>query len=230
MAESVQATSGWRYELKLVCDGKLLSQARSWIRLHPAGLCVAYPPRRVNNLYLDTRNLANYAANVAGLSQREKVRLRWYGDAVTVIRPILERKQKSNLLGRKVQFALTDDLDLSWPWHRCLESLRAQAKPEWRQVLLKVQHPALLNHYQREYYVTPDGVVRVTLDFAQAAYDQRFASCVNATRRSSRADTIVIEVKAARGQTDRLVDVVSHFPIARSRNSKYANGMLALLG
>ena len=121
MADSVQTraihdATDWRYELKLVCDGRLLSQARSWIRLHPAGLRTAYPPRRVNNLYLDTRNLANFTANTSGLSQREKVRLRWYGDGMTVIRPILERKQKSNMLGRKVQFTLPCDLDLRWPW------------------------------------------------------------------------------------------------------------------
>jgi hypothetical protein len=227
MAES--AMSEWRYELKLVCDGRWLSQARSWIRLHPAGLRVAYPSRQVNSLYFDTWGLANFTANTAGLSQREKVRLRWYGEGVTVIHPILERKQKSNMLGRKAQLVLPRELDLRWTLHDLEATLCAYVTPEWRG-LLQTVHPVLLNHYQREYYVTPDGAARVTLDFAQAAYDQRLAPRVNVSRRSPLADTLVIEVKAAPDQATQLADMMARFPIPYSRNSKYANGILAALG
>ena len=72
--------SNLRYELKLVCDGRLLPQARSWIRLHPAVFMTAYPPRQVNNIYLDTPALVSLNANLAGFSKRQKFRLRWYAD------------------------------------------------------------------------------------------------------------------------------------------------------
>ena len=78
-----------RYELKLVCGGHHLAQARSWIRLHRAGLVTAYPPRRVNSLYLDTPGLGGLRDNLDGLAQRTKVRWRWYGEAVRGIRVYL---------------------------------------------------------------------------------------------------------------------------------------------
>ena len=56
-----------RYELKLVCDARYLDQARSWMRLHPAGLRVAYPPRRVNSLYFDTPGLGGLETNLQGV-------------------------------------------------------------------------------------------------------------------------------------------------------------------
>ena len=95
--------AGLRYELKLVCEPHRLAQARSWIRLHPARFVVAYPPRRVNSLYLDTPDLSSLGENLAGVSDRQKLRLRWYGDSVRAIEPLLELKQKRNLLGRKKQ-------------------------------------------------------------------------------------------------------------------------------
>jgi hypothetical protein len=52
-----------RYELKLVCEAPYLAQARSWLRLHPEGFRVAFPPRMVNSLYLDTPHLNSFNAN-----------------------------------------------------------------------------------------------------------------------------------------------------------------------
>ena len=133
------------------------------------------------------------------------------------------------MLGQKVQLTLSRDLDLRWPWREFVGVLCAQITPEWRVVLQTVRCPTLFNHCQREYYVTPDGFVRVTLDFAQAAYDQRLVPRANVSRRSPLKDTIVIEIKAAQDQMTRLENVAAHFPVSRSRNSKYANGLSAAL-
>jgi hypothetical protein len=222
--------SDLRYEIKLVCEPHRLAQARSWIRLHPAGFAVAYPPRRVNSLYLDTLHLSSLNGNLEGLGVRQKLRLRWYGDALTDIQPALELKQKRNLLGRKKRYLLPCRLDLAWPWTQILGTIRANAGPEWRALLQTVDQPALLTHYQREYYVTPDGAVRVTLDLSQAAYDQRLSARPNLRVRLPIADAVVIEIKTGPEQAERLQDVAAQFPVLRSRNSKYVRGLLAALG
>jgi len=219
-----------RYEIKLVCDPHRLPQARSWIRLHPAGFVVAYPPRRVNSLYLDTLRLSSLDDNLAGLSARQKLRLRWYGDKVTGIQPTLELKQKRNLLGRKKRCLLPCKLDLTWPWIEILEAIRASTGPDWQVMLQTVNQPTLLNCYQREYYVTPDGAVRVTLDFAQAAYDQRFSLRPNLRVRLPITDTIVIEIKILQDWAERLPEVAAQFPVPRGRHSKYVRGLLIALG
>jgi predicted alpha/beta-fold hydrolase len=97
-------------------------------------------------------------------------------------------------------------------------------------LLQTVNRPTLLTRYQREYYATPDGAVRVTLDFAQVAYDQRFSPRPNLRARLPIADTVVIEVKTTQEQAERLPEVVARFPVSRSRNSKYVRGLMAALG
>ncbi len=232
MAESLsrsEPTTGLRYELKLVCDPHRLAQARSWIRLHPAGFVVAYPPRRVNSLYLDTPHLSSFDQNLAGVSERQKLRLRWYGESVREIEPVLELKQKRDLLGRKKRIQLPCKLDLASPWREILGAVRACVEPEWRVLLQTTDQPTLFNHYQREYYAAPDGALRVTLDYACAAYDQRLSLRPNLRVRLPVADRAVIEIKAALEQAERLQEVVAHFPALRTRNSKYVGSLQTAL-
>ncbi len=191
---------------------------------------MAYPPRRVNSLYLDTLNLSSLNDNLAGISVRQKLRLRWYGDEMMGIQPSLELKWKRDLLGRKRQVLLTCKLDLTLPWPEILGTIRANVGPGWQAMLQTVNQPTLLNCYQREYYVTLDGAMRITLDFAQVAYDQRLSPRPNLRFRLPIADTVVIEVKAARERAERLQEVVAWFPVRRSRNSKYVNSLMVALG
>jgi hypothetical protein len=223
-------SSSLRYELKLVSPARRLHEARSWLRLHPAGLRVAYPPRLVNSLYLDTSNMGALEANLRGLAVRNKVRLRWYGEELPVVtRPILELKHKDNMLGSKAQRALPCTLDLTRTWRELLATVREGAGPEWGPTLSATGYPVLLNRYRREYYVTADGAVRVTLDYDQVAYDQRLTGRPNLSAPLLLEDQLVIEVKADRDETARVREVVSSFPLPRSRNSKYVNGALAAL-
>jgi hypothetical protein len=218
-----------RYEVKMVCDRSLLPQARPWIRLHPAGFVVTYPPRRVNSLYMDTPHLSSLNDNLEGLSLRQKLRLRWYGDEMTNIQPYLELKQKRDLLGRKERYLLPCTLDMTSPWREILQAIRTNAGPDWQPLLQTVNQPTLLNHYQREYYVTTDGTIRVTLDFGQVAYDQRLSLRPNLHVRLPIKDTIVIEVKTDQEHAERLQEIVGQFPVRRSRNSKYAGSLLTAL-
>ncbi|MBN1431105.1 MAG: polyphosphate polymerase domain-containing protein [Anaerolineae bacterium] len=219
-----------RYEIKLVCAQHRLSQARFWIRLHPEGFMVAHPPRQVNSLYLDTPHLRSLNDNLEGLSIRRKLRLRWYGTGVEGVYPFLEIKEKCNLLGRKKQVLLSCALDLALPWSETLKAIGATVAPAWQVRLQTMNQPTLLNHYQREYYATPDGDIRVTLDYAQVAYDQRLTTRPNLRVRLPIADAVVIEIKTAAQNTERLQEVIAWFPPFRSRNSKYVQGLLASLG
>jgi hypothetical protein len=222
--------SDLRYEIKLVCDQYRLAQARYWIRLHPAGFIVAFPPRRVNSLYLDTLHLSSLQGNLQGLNVRQKLRLRWYGDEMMRIQPYLELKQKRSLLGAKTRYLLPHKLDMAARWSDILKTICANVTANWRALLQTVEQPTLLNHYQREYYVTSDGAVRVTLDWAQAAYDQRLSPRPNLCFPLPITDSVVIEVKAGQNQAERLEEIVAQFPVHRSRNSKYVGSLLTALG
>jgi len=218
-----------RYELKLVCGGSWLAQAQSWLRLHPAGFATAYPPRRVNNIYLDTPSCDSLNANLRGISKRQKLRLRWYGDDPRQIQPWLELKVKENLLGDKKRALLPCTIDLTRSWVEILRIIQNHAPDEWRPWLSGMIRPTLFNRYQREYYVTPDGAIRATVDFSQYACDQRFSPSPNLRYSLPIPDTTIIEIKGAPEEIDRLQEIVNLFPIPRSRNSKYVNGLLTAL-
>lgn len=219
-----------RYELKLVCDARWLHQARSWIRQHPANFYTTFPPRRVNNIYLDTLSLDYLSANWIGASQRCKLRLRWYGEGTAPDQLWLEMKRKDNLLGDKKRVQLDCSLDLGLTWREILKTVRDHTPADWKVHLQAAVQPALFNSYRREYFATGDNIIRATIDYDQFACDQRFSRRPNLTRPLPLGDHIVIELKAPAGEEDRLQEAVGHFPIPRSRNSKYATGLETALG
>ena len=218
-----------RYELKLPCDAAMLAQARGWIRLHPEGFRTAYPTRQVNNLYLDSPGLTNLAENMAGQAERRKLRFRWYGSnpQPDQVKVVLELKIKHGSVGDKKRLPLEKPLILKQPFKRTLADLRAEVPDDWRPWVLKANRPALINQYRRDYFVSPDGVVRCTLDYKQVFYDQRYSVRPNLTHVLLAKDQIVIEIKAPVELEERLERAMDSFPIPRSRHSKYVDGLLS---
>ena len=215
--------SDWRYELKLTCDVEALGQARNWIRLHPEGFRTAYPPRVVNNIYLDTLELEALNANLSGVSGKQKLRIRWYGEDTD--RPTLELKYKQNWLGGKKRFRLPMSIELARSWSHIMADLVASVPLSWQFILQDTNQPTLINRYRREYYVTMDGDIRVTIDYGQEVFDQSFSSRPNLHYRLPTEDQLVIELKGDASQAERLQEACAEFPIRLSRNSKYASNL-----
>jgi hypothetical protein len=218
-----------RHELKLVAPTERLAQVYAWIRLHPAAFKVTYPPRRVNSLYFDSPDLHNLQANLVGLSSRSKLRLRWYGEALPVVSPVLELKYRRNALGGKQRYLLPEHLDLSQTWRQIMDQLRSGSPALWQQFLSNAGQPVLFNYYRRHYYQTPDGRVRLTVDHCQRAHDQRLRQRPNLKHILPVNSGVIIELKASPEQAERLEELVSKLPIRRSRNSKYVNAAIIAL-
>lgn len=199
------------------------------MRLHPAGFRSAYPPRWVNSLYFDTYQLNALTDNLAGLASRSKLRLRWYGSVSPVREPIIELKQKESLVGWKRQLPLRCELDLIQPWHNLLPRIRDCLPQVWKSRFQAAAQPVLLNRYWRAYYISADGAVRVTLDSRQSVYEQRLAARPNLRAALPTEDVVVVEIKADQSHADQVQAVADAFPIPRTRNSKYAKGMLTAL-
>src|SRR5262245_10751160 len=92
-----------RYERKFVLQGWTFAHALAIVRRHPAGFCEVFPPRVVNNMYLDTPTLQAFHDHVNGISLRKKTRVRWYGlRNGDVTSPVLELKLKHGLVSGKL--------------------------------------------------------------------------------------------------------------------------------
>ncbi|MBK8434798.1 MAG: polyphosphate polymerase domain-containing protein [Chloroflexi bacterium] len=219
-----------RYEIKMVCEAHMLGQVRSWVRMHPACLREAYPLRQINNIYFDTPDRSSYWGNMMGVGERRKIRLRWYGeDYSQATKPVLELKYKKNQLGGKQNIKLKDTvLDLQRPWVDIMAELTGLIAPHgwFGQVFHEVQIPLLINSYHREYFVTPDEKVRVTLDFNIKLFDQRVGSRPNWERPLPYYPYMAIEIKADQGYEEELQAVSTLFPLRWSRHSKYVMGVL----
>ncbi len=219
-----------RHELKFVAPVTRYRELEQWIRLHPAGFRTAYPPRRVNNVYFDTHDLASYRENLAGGSRRDKLRLRWYGDGAGADASVLEVKHRRNQLGWKTLFRLgAIDLETT-TWAALRRGLRAQLPAEGRFWLDSHPLPVLINRYRRQYFEHPERPVRVTLDWQQVVFDQRYSTRPNLTKRANLPDSIVVEVKFGRADRRLGTQVIQGIPIRVSRNSKYMIGVQAILG
>ncbi|MBN1889207.1 MAG: VTC domain-containing protein [Thermoflexales bacterium] len=216
-----------RYEIKLVCPSDWLPQVESAVRLHPEGFRTAFPPRRVNNIYLDSWDAGSVTSNLSGVGERAKLRWRWYGPALSASAGQLELKRKRGLVGWKEVCVVAEALDLARPWPHVLDVLRQQADERFQVWLSQVSSPAIVNHYERSYYVSWDGQLRLTLDTRQIVYDQRFSRYPNLRYRAPLMDTLIVELKAGARLANRLSAALGALPFRPERNSKYINGFMA---
>ena len=221
------SSSATRYEVKIPLPAHWSADVDTWVRGHPAHWRVAYPPRQVNNVYFDTHALTALNANLSGIGERTKLRLRWYGtDLGCVAGAQLELKCKSGMAGWKDIAAVSADLDLATQtWRAAVAVLRAAIPAPAQLWLAQFAVPVLINSYQRAYYATPDGALRLTVDTDLRAYPQRTTLAPNLTRRAALQERLIVELKAPITDARRLSAALTHFPSRVDRFSKYVNGL-----
>lgn len=218
-----------RYEVKIPLPARFLADVEAWVRLHPAQWRTAYPPRQVNNVYFDTVTYAGLAANLDGTGDRAKLRLRWYGTAVDAIAGAhLELKCKRGMVGWKEMVPVDAAISLrGTTWRAFARDLRAATTGRARAWLDVYCVPVIVSHYRRAYYVTPDGGLRLTIDTALRAYDQRVSVSPNVTVASPQEARVIVELKAPTDAVRYLSAVLAYFPAPVDRFSKYVQGALA---
>ena len=218
-----------RYEIKIAIEDNSLAEVRMWLRLHPANFSQHYPQRRVNSIYFDSPDLSSVHENLSGMNQRRKLRLRWYGNIGCVTGGNWEIKCKERNLGWKVTRPMGQCIPLSeMNWQEILAILQANTCDSVGMQLAHSSWPTLINSYERQYYLSWDRSIRVTVDYHQAFFDQRLSGTPNLTRPLPYPgrDSIVLEIKAPETSHDQLAEIVQHFPVRVTKNSKYVNGML----
>jgi len=219
-----------RYEVKFVADATRYHELEQWILLNPAGFRTSYPPRRVNNVYFDSQDLHAYAENLSGASARSKVRLRWYGETDRPESTILEVKRRRNHLGWKFHYP-GGALDFgAHPWLELRRQIRRRLSPEGRIWFDTHPQPVLINRYHRQYFESPEGRLRATLDWRQTVLDQRLKARPNLRQCANLPDTLVMEIKFHRADHALGSEATRETPIRVSRNSKYMIGVQSILG
>lgn len=215
-----------RYEIKFVAYEHHLHRLLQWVRLHQAGFVKAYPDRRINNVYFDTQDCHAYAENLSGASSRRKVRYRWYGDKLQIDKGTLEVKCKRNYFGWKQRHQITTPPDQGGSsWREIRHHMLEELPNEGKRILQNNPNPVLINQYDRQYYVTHDGVIRLTIDRNQAVWDQRYKPKPNYHHRANLCRTLVVEIKFDRTEQVYASQLIQGIPVRVSRHSKYMVGV-----
>lgn len=214
-----------RYEKKFVAEGFTLADVLSRVQRHTSVFREVFPPRLVNNVYLDSPTRRDYHDHVNGTANRSKTRVRWYGPhAETADLPMLERKFKLGLVSGKDAHALPPFPINGGCIRESLEAaVGAAALPPMWQLMLRHLEPALFNRYWRHYFASRDGRFRLTVDS-----DLQFASVPHGCRPAifslPAAPTVIMELKFGPEFAEAAGAVTNALPFRVARFSKYVAG------
>ena len=226
-----EVPEGSRYEIKFVASESEQDRLIQWLKLHPANFYIPYPDRWVNNVYFDTHHYFAYNENLSGSSSRTKVRYRWYGESDFPQAGSLEVKIKRNFFGWKQRFRAKDSpYEEGNYWQDIRKNLVGQLGSNAKHWLDANPHQTIMNRYYRQYFVTRDEKVRVTIDTQQSVYDQRYKPYPNTLHRTNIPQTLILEVKFDRCDRHYASQIIQGLQLRVSRNSKYMVSMKALNG
>lgn len=221
----------YRYERKYHAAGVSPDQIDVLIRTHPAHFVEPYPPRWINNVYLDTPGLGTFSVHVNGAARRRKVRIRWYGEAHgPTHRPVLEVKLRSGTVGSKLHYSLPGfvfEPDFRIPLD-ALRAAHAQLDPHAR-ALLDATEPALFNRYHRRYWCTADGRYRLTVD-TQMSFHTVNDRAWGPIREWHERRLTILELKYDPNDDAEAGSIAAALPYPLGKYSKYVYGIERLSG
>ena len=220
-------TDDWRCELKFVVVGYSSESVFSFIKTHPAIFSEIYHERKINNIYCDTLNFQAFSDNVMGISDRLKIRMRWYGETFSSIaKPTLEFKIKSGLLSRKEYFKM-DPLTINKETtanniSQAINNTKVSASA--KKVLL-VTKPVLINSYLRRYFRSSCKGFRITFDT-----NLRFYNFLGNMKNAVLANQNILEIKFNKRNLINSNNITNYFPFRLNKSSKYLTGLNLLAG
>ncbi len=218
--------SDYRYEIKFVLDNSRLADAMQWLYNNTTAN-KSYDNRVVNSIYFDDVDFSSVRDNLTGISQRDKLRLMWYGDQKKIL-TIIEVKTKNGRLGKKTAYPIKSinnnimELNLDNITSKCIEDLATHN-------IILDDHivPTLQVNYEREYYETHDNI-RITIDHDIKFSDTQLHTTLNENN-SLPYPLQVMEIKFEPNMKDKVAKLIKPLHMTPKRHSKYIIG-LAILG
>ena len=220
---------GGRHELKYFINGADQRQLRARLQV------VAKPDMhagedgtyKVRSLYFDNYADKAVTEKLSGLSRREKFRLRFYQDDLSLIR--LERKSKANQLSYKESEAVSAEqcaalLAGQFDW------LKQPDKPLFMDLYIKMRQqnlrPRCVVEYYREAYTFRAGNVRITFDSHIRTTNHAVGFLSTGLTTIPASPSIVLEVKYDGFLPDVIRDILQITGRNQSEFSKYVASRL----
>lgn len=223
----IEKNHNYRFERKFtIPDSYNLKHVESLIKRNTFLFREVFSERQVNNIYFDTAAYNDYFDNVLGVSDRKKIRIRWYGDTFGAIKtPKLEIKIKKGLVGDKWTYKLKPfTLDNGITHNNLQDLFKSSDLPLPILESTKMVSPTLLNSYARKYYLSADNRFRITIDF-NLLYHKIDKQFNNFNFAPSRDLNKIVELKYGLLDDDNANKIATQFDFRLNKNSKYVNGI-----
>ena len=181
----------------------------------------------INSIYFDDLCFSSYYENVNGDRDREKYRIRWYGDIVgNIVEPCLEKKTKIGQVGRKFKYKLNKISLSDSTYVKDLIVLIDKSKlPKAEEVKISGLTPLTLVRYSRQYFESKIYPFRITVDkdleffYINKNNPMKFSGSIKLN------DTIIIEFKFPTNFLSNAHELINPFGIRISKSSKYVSSI-----
>lgn len=222
-----------RRETKFVFEETDVNTIRALMQGNSKRLVHNRPVSIVRSIYFDDVNLSACHANLDGLGQRRKLRLRWYDQMTPLNDCYLEIKWRDNRVTGKHRMRIKSDTPVGELSYRRLYDELVSVVPErLLSDVIRYNEPVVIVEYKREHFASIDGRLRSTIDYDLKYYDQTGKQTISLRFPHSKPDFIVLEGKTPVGSESELREMFYPLQLRAQRCSKYVHGcaMLGLVG
>ncbi len=214
-----------RRELKFVMLGADIGKVRRLMEVNTRRQIHNHSVSVVRSVYFDDVRMSACFANLDGLGQRTKLRLRWYDHALPGHDSYLELKWRNNRVTGKHRLQLKCDQPLSeLSYKHWFQQLTRVVPDRFVKALIQYSEPTVLVEYHREHFVSDDGDLRCTIDYNLAFYDQTGKQFLTTSFPHRMPDFMVLEGKTPVGREFELKQLFYPMALRAERCSKYVSG------
>ena len=224
MKTTYSSTTEKRIEIKDVFSPFELSKFESAIKLSRLSFYCPYPSRRINSIYFDDYSYRSLEDSIEGNTLRTKRRIRWYGTKKNKVNATLEIKKKQGIYSWKELYKNKYFINPNAKsWGGMIETKDERHGPN---TVLLNQLPRSIISYNRQYFCSFDGKIRITIDQNLQSFLQNFPFSPNLIRSKKHHNFMIIEVKVD-SKDEHLIEMVrQEIPFAPRRFSKYCESLI----
>ena len=181
--------------------------------------CKQYPNRKVNSIYFDDINYSLILENLDGVSEKKKIRVRWYGEENKLINPILEIKRKKGFVTNKESYQINELNELKFNDYKNLDLIKNTVNLKSK--IKTIIYPILTTNYDRQYFISNNGIVRATVDYNLKSTYIKNLSQINIVKNFS--SSCILEIKYPTNFDKYVRQNLGEMTLRLSRNSKFIN-------
>lgn len=215
-----------RYEQKFVFQKQNPAFVEDIVIAHPANFVEIFHQRQVNNIYFDHKELSFYSDHIKGNADRQKVRIRWYGETFgRIINPRLEFKLRNGELRIKKSYQLPEfTIEKGFQAEQLKEIFENANLPTSVSSEINALEARLLNMYNRRYFKSDNNHFRFTIDH-KLEYIQFLQQENSFSKKEVDDENIILELKFSPEFIEHADDINKVLPKQCNNFSKYVSGI-----